>query len=397
MADQSSYAPSSASDRPRAAALGEIAARLGSVRAAIQARPRLTVALVMVGSTFLTWFPFLAAPDPLYRYWDGPHYAYLAKTLYDVPANHPFTPYDLKPAYYATHLPAYPLLIRLLVPLTLGRYLPAMLLATLLSSVVAAVLFHEVLVRFGWVASPLWTAVLFAFLPPRWVIYHSVGASEPLFLVFVFGAFLAYRAERSGLVVVAIAIASLTRIMGVLLMPAFMLAALLDRRRRQAMLLPLAGLAVLALFGWHYVLYGDFLAYFTRNLDASGHLARTPLAAFHSYAASGNTHDAELQFGLYALYGLGTLALYRHRLAFLCSAAFFTFNVFVFHFDLSRMFLPIAPFALLVGFDGVLRQPACRAVLPLLVWLDCVYAWRLIPTNLVAPPVFEALVRVLTS
>lgn len=363
---------------------------------ALARHPRFTVAAAMVGSTLLTWAPFLGEPDVLYRYWDGPHYVYLAKTLYDVPASHPFTAYNLAPGYYATHFPAYPLLIRLLSPLTLGHYLPAMLLATLASSVLAAILFHEVLGRFALVPSPLWTAVLFAFLPPRWVIYHSVGASEPLFLVFVFAAFLAYRGNRTGTLIACIALASLTRIMGLLLVPAFMGAALLDRRYRQVALLPLAGLSVLALFSWHYLLYGDFLAYFTRNLDQSGHLARLPLLAFRTYAAAGNPHDAEFYLGLYALYGVGTLALFRQRAVFLYLLAFFAFNVFVFHFDLSRMFLPMAPFALLVGFDGALSRPACRAALPFLVWLDCVYAWGLIPQNTVVPFVYEALLRALS-
>jgi hypothetical protein len=372
------------------------AARLRPLLAAAERNPRLTVAATMMGSILLTWAPFLQAPDVLYGYWDGPHYVYLAKTLYDVPASHPFTPYNLTPAYYATHFPAYPLLIRLLSPLTLGHYLPAMLLATVVSSLLAAILFYEVLSRFGLVVSPLWTAVLFAFIPPRWVIYHSVGASEPLFLVFVFAAFLAYRGNRTGLLIASIALASLTRIMGLLLLPAFMAAAWLDRRYRQAALLPLAGLGVAALFAWHRILYGDYLAYFTRNLEQSGHLAWVPLLALHSYAGAGNTHDAEFYLGLYALYGVGTLALFRQRAVFLYSLAFFGFNAFVFHFDLSRMFLPLAPFALLVGFDPVLSKPACRAGLPFLICLDCVYAWGLIPQNTVVPFVYEALVRALS-
>ena len=372
------------------------AARLRALLPAFERNPRLTVAAAMMGSILFTWAPFLQTPDVLYRYWDGPHYVYLAKTLYDVPANHPFTPYNLTPAYYATHFPAYPLLIRLLSPLTLGHYLPAMLLATVVSSVLAAILFYEVLSRFGLVVSPLWTAILFAFIPPRWVIYHSVGASEPLFLVFVFAAFLAYRGNRTGLLIASVALASLTRIMGLLLVPAFMAAALLDRRYRQAALLPLAGLGVVALFSWHLLLYGDFLAYFARNLEQSGHLARVPLLALRSYAAAGNTHDAEFYLGFYALYGVGTLALFRQRAVFLYLLAFLGFNAFVFHFDLSRMFLPMAPFALLVGFDGVLSKPACRAALPFLIWLDCVYAWGLIPQNTVVPSVYEALVRALS-
>ncbi len=42
------------------------------------------IALGMLLSTFAARYPFLASLDVLYRYWDGPHYAYLAKTLYAV-------------------------------------------------------------------------------------------------------------------------------------------------------------------------------------------------------------------------------------------------------------------------------------------------------------------------
>jgi hypothetical protein len=358
--------------------------------------PWLTVAGAMLASTLLTWAPFLEEPSVLYSYWDGPHYVYLAKTLYAVPADHPFTPYGLTAAYYATHLPAYPLLIRLLVPLTLGRYLPAMLLATLLASTTAAVLFYELLRRSSLVRAPLWTAVVFAFLPPRWVIYHSVGASEPLFLVFVMAAFLAYRADRSAWLVLFIGLASLTRIMGVLMIPAFVLTCLWQRRLRQAALVPLAGLAVLALFTWHYALYGNFLAYFTRNVVQAGHVSAAPLLALRSYAGAGDAHDAELYLGLYAVFGIGAAALWKHRPLFCYSLAFLLFTAFVFHYDLSRMFIPIAPFALLVAYDAVLSLPACRVALPLLVWLDCIYAWGLIPGNGVAPFVFRALERALS-
>jgi hypothetical protein len=357
--------------------------------------PRLLVVLAMLGSTALTWAPFLHQRDVIYSYWDGPHYVYLAKTLYNVPADHPFTAYGLKPSYYATHLPAYPLLIRALVPLTWGRYLPAMLLATVLSSVAAALLFYEVLLRFGLVASPVWTAVLFAFLPPRWVIYHSVGATEPLFLALVFASFLAYRANRTTPLILLIVVASLTRIFGVLLVPVFMAAAWQDRRHRQVALLPLALLGMVALFTWHQHLYGDWMAYFTRNVGQVGHLSTTPLLQFRNYATDGNRHGAEMFWVLYAVYGLGTFMIARHRPLFFYSLAFFALNVFITHDDLSRMFLTVAPFALLVGYDQVLSQPMLRWALPFLAALDCIYAWGLIPHNCAVPYVYEAFLRAL--
>ena len=42
-------------------------------------------------------------------------YTYVAKTLYRVPADHPFVPCAL-PWYFANHRSGYPLLIRLFTP-----------------------------------------------------------------------------------------------------------------------------------------------------------------------------------------------------------------------------------------------------------------------------------------
>jgi hypothetical protein len=358
-------------------------------------RPRVTVAAAMAAATVVAWAPFAGRPEFLYRYWDGPHYAYLAKTLYDVPADHPFTAHDLMPAYYATHLPAYPLLIRALVPLTFGHYLPAMLLATLLCSVAAALLFYELLARWKLVQSPLWTAVLFSVLPPRWVIYHSVGATEPLFLCFVFGCLLAVRTEREKTALLMAVLASLTRIMGILLVPVLLVYHLHRRRLGAALRAPIAGVGLLALFAWHHALYGDALAYFTRNVGQAGHVAMAPFAGLRGYAGSASTHSAELFLSMYLVYGVGTLALWRERLLFLYCAAFLAFNAFVFHFDLSRMFLPMAPFALLVGYDAVLSKTPVRVAAAVGACLGYTYVWGQIPQNLAPQAVFDQLLLAL--
>ena len=46
----------------------------------------------MAASILAVCYPFRHDLSVLTRYWDGPHHMYLAKTLYDVPDDHPFTP-----------------------------------------------------------------------------------------------------------------------------------------------------------------------------------------------------------------------------------------------------------------------------------------------------------------
>jgi len=361
-------------------------------------RPRLLVALAMLASSLSVYWPFRDVPDKILRYWDGPAYLYVAKTLYRVPLDHQFQAYELPRAYFANHLPLFPLVIRALSPLTLGNYPAAMILAVLATSVLAALLFHELLRSQALVASPAWTAVLFCLLPPRWLIYHAVGATEPLFFCLLFAAFLALNRERHTLVLVAIGLAALTRIVGVLLVPAFMLVYLQRGEWRRAARVPAALVGVLTLFAYYKLVFGDFFAYFTWNLGSAGIVSPRPFEILQRYVDNSGTkfHSAELFASMYVAYGLGTLALWRKRrdLFWFC-LVYFVFSTFVTHHDLPRYMAVLAPFALLVAFDAALAQPACRLILPLLLYVDYVSAWTAIPTKLVAPDVYAALLKVL--
>ncbi|HMD81421.1 MAG TPA: hypothetical protein VKE92_08960, partial [Anaerolineales bacterium] len=102
--------------------------------------PEIWVAGIMVLSTFLVYVPFLLSDFSLVtRHYDGPFYMYIAKTFYQIPVDHPFRE-SLPPIYYAAHLPLYPVLIRALTLITAGNYPLAMVMATLVSSVAAALL-----------------------------------------------------------------------------------------------------------------------------------------------------------------------------------------------------------------------------------------------------------------
>lgn len=360
-------------------------------------RPRTTVGVFMLATTAAVWAPFLGSLDKLYRYWDGPMYLFVAKTLYRVPVHHPFDGLGLGPKYFASHLPLYPLLIRALTVLTGGDYPLAMLAATVATGVASAVLFYQLLREWSLVVSPVWTALLFCLLPPRWLLYHSVGATEPLFLCCALAALLAYRRGRPGWLIFWINLACLTRITGVLLVPVFGALYILRKDWRRLALLPLAGLGLLALFGYYAWVFGDFFAYAHYNIDRLGVLRLRPFAGFERATEANNYRVTELYIWLYVAYGLGTLALWRSRELFGYCLAYFLFGFFILHMDLTRYYLAIAPFALLVAFDGVLSRPAARPILLLVAYLDYTYAWGLLPMNLASHRVWERLARFLAG
>jgi hypothetical protein len=148
---------------------------------------------VSVISSLLLYLPFALNIDAvlgvklpvtgiqvLERYYDGPLYVVVSKTFY-TPASPLYSANFLPASYFAAHLPGYPIIIWLF-SLALSPFI-AMLVANLAISAAAVVVFYLLLTRFKLVHDPFSSALLFLFFPPRWFLYRSIGASEPLFIL----------------------------------------------------------------------------------------------------------------------------------------------------------------------------------------------------------------------
>lgn len=342
-------------------------------------------------SSILLYVPvYRKDPTVLFRYWDGPNYLYVARTLYDIPAQHPFVFYKTTPAYFACHLPLYPLLIRLF-SYALG-YPAAMLAVTLLCSGLATCLFYQLIKETQVVKYPFWSAIVFLFLPARWMIYHSVGSTEPLFLCLIFGSMLAWRRNKFWLVCLLLGLSSVTRIVGLLAALAYCLFLLHQKCWKSLPWLAIIPLPLLATFAFYQFRLGDFWAYFHWNAKL---LHKIPLEVLGAYASNGDLHASELYLGLFLIYGVGVFMLRSQPLFFWYSLVFFTFNLFVFHEDLSRYFIPIAPFALIVAYDRVIASRAFQAAFPLLIYMVYIYSWAAVERNVMFPELWPQLLQVL--
>ncbi len=333
---------------------------------------------------------YMKDPTLLFRHWDGPNYMYVARTLYQIPVDHPFVSYSTTPAYFACHLPLYPLLIRLSSYLL--DYPAAMLFVTLLSSGAATYLFYLLLKDMELVEKPFWSAVLFLFLPMRWLIYHSLGATEPLFLALIFASMLCWRRKKYAWAFFFVGLSSITRIVGVLAGVAYLLTAIHQKRWKTIPLMVIMPIPLLLTFAFYAYQFGDFWAYFSWNsklLDAQ------PLKVFMAYVANNNTHDAELYMMMYVGYTAGAFMLWRWPLLFWYSIIFCVFNLFVYHEDLSRYYLPITPFVLIVAYDKVLSRRAFQWVLPLLIFGVYAYSLPLVEKNALVDWVWPRLVEAL--
>jgi hypothetical protein len=342
--------------------------------------PEAWIIAAAIASSALVYFPFRSDLRTLYRYWDGPSYLTIARDGYHPAPENPLASDPAKPPYYLAHLPAYPALVRLL---SFIGYERALLAASVVSAALAAIVFFR-LARDVWkLNSPLFLSLVFLFATPRWLLYRSVGASEPLFLALVLIAIFSFERERFLSASLAGALAALTRPVGLLIYPAFALVLFLRGRRREQLFL-LAIPAALA----------GYLFFCQQRFGSAGAMAEPNLIKFSSLVPfhylgwllqQNRIPQAEFYILLALVYAVGILRLGAFPVPLAYAAFQFAFVLIVGHEDWSRYFLPIMPFALVLGFREILDTRAFRCILPVLVVLETYYAWNAIPRNLCPP------------
>lgn len=173
--------------------------------------------LVMFFSTMIVWVAvaYYHRFQTILFYWDGPNYLYAGATLYNIPDNNPWTVFfKYPPSYFACHLPGYPLLIRLCSYLLLKNYFYGFYLSIIVSGFLLCYSFRRLLIITKCVSNPTFTTILLSFIPTRLIIYHSVGASEPLFLTFVCFSLIFYKTNEYFKMLIFVWFSCFTRIEG---------------------------------------------------------------------------------------------------------------------------------------------------------------------------------------
>ncbi len=367
------------------------------------------LAVLTFSITFLVWLPhLLAIPfygldfsqgfDTIYRNFDGIEYILIAKSLY-----HPLVlsqlPQPMPASYFASHFPGFALAILTFAPL-LG-FLRSMLFVSTLFTMLSAWAFYFLVKDFKLTEQPLYLSFLFLILPARWLIVHSVGSSEPMFIFFVISAlyfFMKYEQQQKikTLIISSVlaGLALFTRPPGALLLISLALYIhwnagrqikltgiknYLTNHLRYAPLL-LSGLFLGAIFYWYNYALEDFWAYFHSGDNI--HLTFPPFQVFNK--SQYWVGDIWLEDIVYVL-GLGFLAgitLWKKKLYPLAFyvLVYFTASSFIAHRDISRYTLPAFPFVL-IAFEKVLVSKEFKIVLAIIGLGIYLYAQNYILQN----------------
>lgn len=354
-----------------------------SVKARAGVRPEIWLALASVGGSFLVYLPFLSDMTPVYRFWDGPNYLTAARTLYAIRPDNPLLSYVYDVRFFASYLPVYPLLVR---ALAFVGYERALLLVSVLAATAAVLVFYR-LARDVWrLESPAFLSLVFLFLPPRWLLYRSTGATESVYILTTLLAVWFFEKSAVGRASLAGAAAALTRISGLMIAPAFGALLLLRRRWRAIPWLLLIPAGLLAYFLFCAARFGDFWAYFTPHGEK---LARfVPFGFLPVLFSKGLYHQVEFHILLALVYAVGTFRLRPYPVIFSYCLFELALHLCLSTEDWSRYFLSMAPFALVVGFRDILDTRAFRWMFAPYAALSIYYAWGVIPLNGCRPDIY---------
>src|SRR3989344_59429 len=343
----------------------------------------------------------------IYRNFDGLEYVIIAKTFYD-PLSISALPQFLPANYFASHFPGYALLIAVFSPI-LG-YLKSMLFVSVLSTILASLVFYFLVKDFKLSNHPLFLSFLFLIFPARWLVVHSVGSSEPTFILFIIAAIYFFMKFEQSKKVPNIILAGLfgllaqiTRPPGILLFIAFasyifykfylqiklvvFQKALADHLKYFPLILIPLGL--MGIFYLYNQTYGDFWAYFKSGDNI--HLTFPPFQVFNINQFWVGDIWLEDIIYIFILGFLGGIMLLKQKLLPL---AFFVLtylvaSTLIAHRDISRYLLPIGPF-ILIAFEKVLTSREFKIILLIILLALYLYAQNFLLANTAPIPNLSA-------
>lgn len=320
----------------------------------------------------------------LWKNYDGPNYLVVAKTWYNKEQIGLQFSNPLPTEYYPAHFPLYPALISFFDFFAKGP--TAMILTTLLGSVLCFGMFYKYISDFKLSKNYLWLASVFLFFPARWLAVRAVGSPEPWFIFFILASIYAFKKERFWQAGIWAFLAQLTKSPAIILLGAYGIFALVESWKHKKVMwkyLPLLVqvVAVFLLFWFYQIRTGDFWAYF--NSGDNIHLFWPPFSIFSPQGQYwvGNFWLEDIIW-IWLFFGLGILKLKKKKLEieYYFAGLFFLSTLFVAHRDIARYILPATPFVLM-GWDKLIQKKEFKIILAILVLPIVLYTWNFLLHN----------------
>ncbi len=215
---------------------------------------------------------------------------------------------------------------------------------------------------------------------PRFLVVRATGSPESIFMLFILLSLYFHEKENYFISGLCGALATITKLPGLLLLPVFVLSFIEQYRQNRSFSLKklwvlLIPLSIVLVFAFYWYRYGDFFAYFTAQKNNNFQLfGWYPFAGFDSSKAWIGDAWLEANMLYFIIYGVTVAYLWKikERSFFYFSLVYFTVLLFVQHKDIARYALPLWPFTL-IAFQQFFTQK--KVTITLLLLLPGIYLY----------------------
>ena len=320
----------------------------------------------------------------LWQNYDGPNYLIVEKTWYDKEMIKTSFSTTEPTEYFPAHFPLYPAVISVFDPFLKGP--SAMLLATLIGSVLCFLMFYKYLLEFKLSVDPFWLTLVFMIFPARWLALRGVGSPEPWFILFILASLFYFKKEKYILAGIFGALAQLTKSPAVILLAAYGIFAIVQSIKEKKIQwkywpLLLQALAVVGLFLFFKIRTDDLLAYLHSGDNI--HLFWPPFSVFapKGQVWVGNFWLEDIIW-TWLIFGIGIMKLKEKKLdiEYYFAGLFFLSTLFIAHRDISRYILPAAPLVL-IGWDNLVHKKEFKLIACLLIFPIFLFTWNFLLNN----------------
>lgn len=308
--------------------------------------------------------------ETIFANYDGPNYMVITKCGYQKSCIGPSFSLPQPLEYYPAHLPGFPLLIKYLSFYTTTP--KAMLLATLLGSVLFTIFSYKLFSLYLSPKSAFYLTTILQFFPARLLALHLVGAPETWFIGSIVASIFFFKKNNFFVSALFAVLAQTLKSPAILLFAAYGLIFLvnffktkkIDWRFSWYMLVPAT---VLVIFAYYQQQTGDFWAYF--HSGDNFHLNPWPYLVFISNHTWINTIWLEDVVYIYLLAFYGVYRLwkkYKFDIITVFPSLFVLATVLVAHRDISRYIAPVYPF-LFLAFSRVMTKKPFKIIIAVLI------------------------------
>ena len=344
----------------------------------------------MLLSTLTIWIFATRFKDKnaIIKYWDGPNYIFAAITMYRVNETYdPWVKFYHYPRYYfACHLPGYPIVIRLCSYLCFNNYYLGSYLSILFCSFLLVYSFRRFLIVYNCVKNPLFSTILISLIPTRLSIYHSVCASEPLYIGFACLALTFYKIKKYPHMMLCVWACCITRIEGMAVGATIGACFLLQFDILHALMMFLTFAADFGVAFMHKQVYGMWDAYLKFNQERQGIIAWPPMQKVYFFSQQEDHVDTYSFVSYYIVLIISLLVTVpKNGPASIIGFIHSLYILVLFHIDIYRYSLPCSIFTFIIGFDNLFNSQsgniAVYMIFLLLLVLIGVYGGGQIRTN----------------